>query len=201
MRRILVILCLFLMPAGATGAEPAIGRIVRLQGDVQVLRHDRPTALAEGASLQVGDILRTGRNGKAELAGTGGLIVTIGEGSEVEVARYLAAAGGGHLDVVVRLFSGIVRLIGEPAAGMRRIDVETRTAVASVRSTDWLVERTEKGTGVFVREGGVEVTGISGGVTVLAPGEGTDVAFGARPTPAKAWGQARRDRALAATSF
>lgn len=203
MSRLLSMLCLLLVlvSTSARAAEPTIGRIVRLDGDVVVVRHARVMPLSEGAELLEGDVLRTAPDAKARLESRAGLTVTIGGGSEVELARYLAAPDGGRLEAVLRLVSGIVRLVGEPRPGVRRIEVETRTAVASVRSTDWLVEITTAGTGVFVATGSVEVLGMAGGGTILEPGQGTDVAPGMRPAPAKTWGQARRDRALARTTF
>jgi hypothetical protein len=55
---------------------------------------------------------------------------------------------------------------------------------------------------VFVVRGRVAVQGRVGGPTTeLAPGEGVDVAPGAVAPPAVRWGQARIDRALAATTF
>lgn len=203
MSRLLSMLCLLLVliSTSAWAAEPTIGRIVRLDGDVVVVRHARAMPLSEGAELLEGDVLRTAPDAKARLESRAGLTVTIGGGSEVELARYLAAPDGGGLEAVLRLVSGIVRLVGEPRPGVRRIDVETRTAVASVRSTDWLVEVTPAGTGVFVAEGWVEVLGFAGGEAILAAGQGTDVAPGARPTAPKTWGAARRDRALARISF
>ena len=64
--------------------------------------------------------------------------------------------------------------------------------MASVRSTEWLVESTAKGTGVLSLAGEVTVRGLAGGVVVLRPGEGTDVAPGAPPRPPAIWGEARR---------
>ena len=56
--------------------------------------------------------------------------------------------------------------------GGRAIEVDTRTAVASVRSTEWLVESTDKGTGVLAIVGEVTVRGLAGGRGGSAPGRG-----------------------------
>lgn len=201
MRRLLTFLLVLVVAWPAPAAETAIGRIVRLEGDVVVVRAERALVLTEGAELHQGDVLRTGADARALLVSPTGLEVTIGDRSEVAVAKWLATPDGGRLETILRLMSGIVRLVGEPRPGLRKVEVETRTAVASVRSTDWLVEVTPAGTGVFVAEGGVEVLGLAGGEAILAAGQGTDVAPGARPTAPKTWGAARRDRALARTSF
>ena len=78
-------------------------------------------------------------------------------------------------------------------------DNPTRT-VASVRSTEWVVEATGAGTAVFSIEGPVAVLSPLGSVT-LATGDGTDVRLGAAPTQPVQWGQARVDRTLARVPF
>ena len=73
--------------------------------------------------------------------------------------------------------------------------------MASVRSTEWLVESTAKGTGVLSVAGEVTVRSLAGGAVVLRPGEGTDVAPDAAPKAPAVWGAARRQAALARTAF
>ena len=63
----------------------------------------------------------------------------------------------GGIRVVLGLLQGITRLIGGLVEGGRSIEIDTRTAVASVRSTEWLVESTAKGTGVLSIVGEVTV--------------------------------------------
>jgi len=78
--------------------------------------------------------------------------------------------------------------------------VTTGTAIASVRSTDWVIEAKPDDTAVFVVDGRVQVVnrGQTGGV-LLYPGFGTDVRPDSPPTTPKRWGQARVDSALART--
>ncbi len=94
-----------------------------------------------------------------------------------------------------------MRLVGGEASGRHWIEVDTRTAVASVRSTEWLVESTARGTGFLSVEGVVEVRGLAGGAVSLRPGQGTDVPPGGPPRPAATWGEARRRDALARTTL
>ena len=195
-----LVFLLVLALAGPLAAADAVGRVGRQQGSVVVLRGLRPQALIIGAEVFADDTVRTGPASKVRIDCQNGLTIVIGPATQVQLATYVADQAGG-LDVVLGLFSGIVRLIGEALPGSRRIDVETRTAVASVRATDWLVDLTPETTGVFVAQGQVEVRGRAGGSVVLAPGEGTDVRDGAPPTPARPWGAARRDAALARTTL
>jgi hypothetical protein len=80
--------------------------------------------------------------------------------------------------------------------------VTTRTAVASVRSTQWIVDAGADSTGVFAIEGRVTVVDrqMRGGV-ILDPGYGTDVRAGEPPSQPKRWGQKRVDDVTARTSL
>ena len=71
-----------------------------------------------------------------------------------------------------------------------------------MRSTEWVVEAGPATTGIFAVSGQVTVTGRdTGGQTTLGEGEGSDVAAGNDPSPAKRWGQKRIDSVLARTSL
>ena len=59
------------------------------------------------------------------------------------------------------LLQGITRLIGGEPKTRRRIEIDTQTAVASVRSTEWLVDGTERGTGVLSIQGEVTVVDLA----------------------------------------
>ena len=130
-----------------------------------------------------------------------GCEIVIGAGTELAVRSYLAPAANDRLEVVLGLLRGIARLIGGPTAVPRTIEIDTRTAVASVRSTEWLIESTATGTGVLAIIGEVTVIGLAGGRIVLRPGEGTDVAPGATPKAPATWGLARRRDAIARTTL
>jgi hypothetical protein len=154
-----------------------------------------------GTELLVGDEVTTGRDGKLLLQCSGGLSVVIGPGTTLVLRRFQAERGGGLLDAIFELVTGITRLVGESLPGGSVVTVTTETAIASVRSTDWLLDVTDVSTGVFARDGEVWVTGRAGGAVLLRPGEGTDVRPGEAPTEPRQWGAARRDAALARTSF
>jgi hypothetical protein len=183
--------------AGAAAAQEPACRVREQTGAVQLLRAAGPELATVGAALAATEAVRTGSAGKVLLDCQGGLQIAVGPASEVRLDRYLAE-GGGRLEAALDMAFGIVRLLtGAPRPG-RSIEVETRAAVASVRSTEWLVEATPRGTGVLAIEGRVEVTGA--GVTVaLDPGFGTDVAPGRPPEPPHLWGDARRSAAIART--
>lgn len=184
----------------ASGQE-AVGEAAQLEGGVLVIRGGRIEPLALNGPVFVDDIVRTATDGRVLIRCRDGLRIAIGSGSEVAVRTYLADTANGSLEAALGLLRGIVRLIGGDSLQRQWIEVDTRTAVASVRSTEWLVESTERGTGVLSLEGVVEVVGLAGGRVLLRPGEGTDVPPGAPPRAVARWGDARRLNAIARTAF
>lgn len=183
------------MPRGASAAQP-VARVASAEGVVLVVRGDARSPLAAADPLFLDDEVHTGHDGRLVAEGVGGLTIVIGPASEVRLRRWLVEPQGGRAEMVLTMLTGLMRLF-TTGTGQRAIDVETRTAVASVRSTEWLVEATAASTGVFSVAGPVEVT--AAGVTVrLTPGLGTEAVLGRRPTAPAAWAAARLARVTAA---
>ena len=191
------------LPLGAARAQAerqAAGRVTARDGSVVVVRAEGDQPLEPGDALYRGDQIRTGPAAKLRVECEGGLVIVIGPRTEIGIDEYLPAQSGSGLGMVLGLLTGIVRLIG-PAQAPQRLEVRTRVALASVRSTDWLVQAGPPGTAVFAREGRVGVRGTSGGEVLLEPGFGTDVPPGRPPEPPHAWGAARRDAVMAQTTL
>jgi hypothetical protein len=194
---------LALAPGGEARADAEVGRVANRRGAVAAIRGPSIVTLAADDPIFLRDIVRTGPDARVLIVCHDGLRIAVGPGTELILRTYVAreSGNGGSLEVVLGLLRGIARLIGSATPPRRLIEVDTRTAVASVRSTEWLLDVTEKGTGVFVIVGEVEVAGLAGGRVVLRPGEGTDVAPGAVPRPPTRWGEARRRDAIARTTI
>ncbi len=182
-------------------ADEPVGRVDRQLGSVVAIRDRQPRPLIVGASVFADDSVRTSADGKARIVFASGLVLVVGPGSVVELQRYFVDRGNGGIEVLMRLVTGIVRLIDEAVAGPVELQVETREAIASVRSTDWICIRGPDGTAVFTARGTVQVAGEGSAGVTLTAGQGTDVAPGAAPTEPKIWGAARRDQALALTTL
>lgn len=190
-----------LRPSPAAAAEPA-ATVALMQGTAVLIRMGMATPLVMGAAVYEGDSIRTAADGRVRLVARDGLEVVIGPGTEVQVNHYRARQGWLALDLMLGLAAGIMRLVAPTQAEPRRIEVLTRSALASVRSTEWIVDETARGTGVFSREGRVVVSGLAGlEQVVLTAGEGTDVPPGGAPSPPRRWGAARRDDVLARTQL
>lgn len=191
--------------AGETAPLQPVAVVVALEGHVYLLRGGRQVPLQPDAAVIDSDEILTFPDGRVRLRFTDGTLVTIGASSRCLVAfqRRTREQEGEFL----RLVEGILRLLTAEAGG-QAIQVRTRSAIASPRGTEWIVERKPGSTGVFVIDGQVAVRGTrdsgtpsDGNGVLLDAGEGTDVPDGAPPQPPKRWGPARVDDVLARTTF
>ncbi|HJS30681.1 MAG TPA: FecR family protein [Alphaproteobacteria bacterium] len=177
-------------------AEPC--RIARLAGEAQIVRAGAAAPLMAGAVLRAADRIVTAGGGRVEVMCPDGSSLVIGEATEVELIRFQSDDAPGN--ALVRLARGILRAVLPQGHRWQGFDVVTRTAVASVRSTAWIVEAMPENTAVFVIEGGVLVSSRANQAQVhLSAGEGTDVALGQGPKPAARWGAARANSVLMRT--
>jgi hypothetical protein len=193
---LLTVLLLLAAPAGSVAAAQPVARVASTEGIVLLVRDGSRAPLGAAEPLFLDDEVRTGHNGRLVVEGDGGLTLVIGPASEVKLRRWLTRPQGGRVDAVLTMLTGVMRLF-TTGSGERSIDVETRAAVASVRSTEWLVEATAASTGVFSIAGVVEV--VAAGTTVrLTPGLGTDAVLGGPPAAPAAWAAPRLARVEAA---
>lgn len=149
--------------------------------------------------------VETGPNSRVALLCDDGTVITIGPDTEIVLAD-LVGESGAKKNVLLRLLRGIVGIVA-PNQTWERFEVETSLAVASVRSTEWLVESyTGSGTAVFVASGSVGVLA-NQQAYVLEPGEGITlkeaVSSGAESEApqVKNWGDARIAKSRSALGF
>ncbi|QEX22200.1 hypothetical protein FRZ61_21300 [Hypericibacter adhaerens] len=202
LRTLLAVVGCGAMSRPLASAEPA-GQVVRTQGQVtKMAGTGAAVPLGPDAPVAVGDTIVTADGAKVDLRFVDGSLLTVGPSSRVEIARYAPAASGGRGEALLSLLNGIIKLIVDEGGRWNRFAVGTETAIASVRGTEWLVDAAPGKTGVLVLQGAVQVVGrVAGRSVTLGPGQGTDVAAGAAPTPPKIWGAARRDAAVARVTW
>lgn len=186
----------------AVAAESStLGQVGRIVGKVALLRGVERLAAAAGTELREGDGVVTGPDARVEIRTIDGSTIVVGPDSSVSLASFKPQAAGAG-SALLDLIAGILRITLSGRTPWQSFEVRSATAVASVRSTDWIVDASRAKTGVFVVDGRVAVASRGGAdEVILAPGEGTDVLAGRAPTPPKSWGQARIDGVLARTKM
>jgi hypothetical protein len=196
-----------LLVAGGFGsaARPAsdralVGTVNRLVGEASVVVGRTTRPLEREAKLFVGDRVITSAEGRLEIACIDGSTIIVAAQTTVTLSEFTTNANGTGRTAVLDMVEGLVR-VGLSRLGVwQRFEVTTPTAIAAVRSTEWIVETAPGHSAVFVVHGRVEVVDreLKGGV-ILDPGDGTDIRAGAAPTVAKRWGQKRVDDVLSRT--
>lgn len=191
LRLAIVVLLAVVSSGGRAQTGDAVGELVQLRGDVALVRPDGTVPATVGQAVGAGDEIRTEAESRAKLQFLDGTVVTVGPESRlVVVAMHLDAAGGRDAAILSTVL-GAVRAVVTPGGSF---EIQTYTAVASVRSTDWLVEASPEVTSVLVLDGEVAVAGRVGGPgtdVLLGAGDGTDVPAGQPPAPPRPWGAAR----------
>lgn len=191
---------LALAAAGRTAlaqAQRPVGRVTRQVGSAQAVRAEGTTDLAVGAEIYIADRLVTEPGARLEISFVDGTLTILGPSTDVTVEVFVTA-GDGRGDGVLSLLSGIVRAVVAPAGG--GFAIEGRVAVASVRSTELVVEVVDDRMSVLALQGIVDVS--RGDATVsLGPGEGADIQAGDPLPEPHPWGPPRIADVVSRTSM
>jgi len=142
-----------------------------------------------GTALADKDVLRTGPDGRVEVACSDGSQVTVGPDTEINLGSLIGEQGE-STSIGMSLHRGIARFLA-PVRTWGTFNVFGPVAVASVRSTEWIMETPKLGTNVFVMQGVVEVLSKRGQAVRLSPTYGVDVAPDGTMAAAKKWGASR----------
>ncbi len=155
---------------------------------LQVLRGGEDQGGQIGYRIFNNDRIVTGPDTRITITCDDGMRAVIADETEIDLGTLNGASETeGYAARMLRGLAGFIL----PIVGKRRFEVRTPSAVASVRSTEWLVEVKGRATAVFVREGSVAVLAAQGG-GLLKPGEGIDVTAASNAGNVKTWGEGRR---------
>lgn len=207
--RWLIALVLVLVPLGGdlarAQAPRPVGTVAALVGQASVIRFgaSSPAPLAAGTPLFEGDQVRTAAEGRVRIRLEDESTLQLGEETSLTLSWVLHAPALESRSVVLTMWTGIIRTVVDTIFPRSTFEVQTLTAITSVRGTDFIAEAEPTTTAVVALEGSVIVRNADpavGGPVTLDPGEGTDVAAGAPPTGPTRWGDARRNDAIARTA-
>jgi hypothetical protein len=178
------------IPGESQPAGPAEVLLARAPAEVTSRGAAAARPVVKGARLGEGDRVTTGRGGAVELRLGDGSLVRLGELSDFEIERLEVDATGAPTASRFNLIAGQTRawvarqLIAKVAAQRGGLAVDTPTAVAAVRQTDFAV--THDGgavTRIYTFEGAVETTSRAGGTVTCTRNRWTQVATGRVPQP------------------
>jgi hypothetical protein len=161
----------------------------QVAGEANLTHAGARSAVTVGTALAAKDVLQTGSSGRVEVACSDGTRVTLGPDTQIGLGS-LVGEQAGDASIGMSLHRGIARFLA-PVRTWGTFNVFGPVAVASVRSTEWIMETPKRGTNVFVLDGVVEVQGKRGNTVRLAPTYGVDVAADGTMGEPKKWGAKR----------
>lgn len=189
------------LASGALAAEPQVGSVAAVRGDLDVQRGKGESQPAfTGNPVFSGDRLTTAAGGGATVVFSDDCVVILGPGTALTVDRY---GGRAPRRALLRLESGAIEAIVSGYGGEgARFEVETASAVVRVQGTRFIVryDTAEKATDVAGLEGTV---GVQGRTTVIGPGvdvgpaQMTRVEIGKFPSPAHEMTDVERGKMVA----
>lgn len=179
------------LPGSVSAAGQRVCVVDRIDGpDARYWVSGAWSNLAVGFAVPVDAKIATGAETRVRIACDDDTVVIIGTETELNLENLVAAVEAGR-PVAMQLIEGVIGLF-VPKRDRAGLEVRTPVAIASVRSTEFLVEWSQStAAAVFVRRGEVVVRGEHGRRFVLGDGEGITVTAAGVPGEVKTWGQAR----------
>ena len=167
----------FSPPAISARALPVARlRNVKPTVNVRVSSAKNFVAVKEKRAINFGDIIRTEKNGKAEVLFSNGTRVAMNGGSQIQVV----APESKTSPLVIRVFGALSEVFVRPRGNTQ---IKTAAAIAAARGTAFLVRLPDENTAVVtVTEDEVDFFNSQGRVLVAA-GQQSSAVVGSAPTP------------------
>ncbi len=177
---------------GSAMAQSETGTVAAVRGTLQIERGGTWQNGSIGAPVFAGDRLRTGSGDQARVVFRDDSLVDLAPATEVALVRQILGDGARRFDSRLRLAHGKIQAwVGEAYhATHSRYEIETPTAIATVRGTDVIVayDPTAEVTQVMCIAGEVEITGtlaLMGRNVQLGPRTRSQIAKGRFPAAAE----------------
>jgi hypothetical protein len=186
--------------------ETSVGSVSGLTGQAQVMRQGASQAqpLALGAKVFEGDRIHTAAHAKLRLTMEDGSVLTLGAATDLSLDKFNYAPERASRDVLLEVPRGIIRALVGLLVANSTFEMQSQTAVASVRGTDWIAEAKPDATAIVALDGRVGVRNVRpeiAGEVVLFPGDGTTVRAEQPPSAPTQWGQARKNSFIDRTAL
>lgn len=156
----------FITSVPSWAANSLVGHIITLEGSVRIARAGQIGAISAkiGDELFIGDSIQTNKNSKSQIMLDDNTIIYVGEKSNLQLKTYHLNHDREKRDVIIKAISGKLRFIVSKIfkvsnSGMQRswrnsnFRIETPTAVAGIKGTDFIITVSKTHTTFVVFEG------------------------------------------------
>jgi hypothetical protein len=133
--------CVAAATAAFGAGEPVVGSIKAVQGNCSVVRASQTVSATQGMHLQIGDLLKTGSDGRLAFIMRDGTRVSLGPETELTVDQFAYDPSHGKFALLLNLGRGLLAYISGKIAGFSPEAVRVQTPVASIgiRGTSFVV--------------------------------------------------------------
>lgn len=141
-----LVLSLSLSVAFAAAAAPPVGVVKRVDGTVQLQRGGSSQAAVVGQALEVGDVLRTSRDGAVAVTLADDTLLAAGPGSELVITNFSFDPTTQQGGMLLSLWRGVMSVVTGLVAKRtpENVNVQTRTVVLGVRGTEFIIDAGEE---------------------------------------------------------
>ena len=165
----------------ADAADP-VGRVNKVQNEVQVISASGASAAVIGTQVHMKDELRTGAGARLQVTFRDNTVLTLGENARLVIDRYVYDPGSGVGETVLQAAAGAFRFATGRMGNLKdkNILVVTPVAQIGVRGTEFWGGPIDGRYGVFLIAGEITVTTQGGSIALSGSGQGTEAS--PRPT-------------------
>jgi predicted Zn-dependent protease len=182
-----LLVALGLLGAAPLAAQEPGGRLISIQGQVEVLRGSRTLPATVGLLVQAGDVIRSGATARAAILLSDGTQLKLAPNSTIQVKQVsprrpgqVTPAAAGGLKTILQFFLGEGWLRSTGPAD--QLEIETPAATVATKGTEFaLAVAPDGGSTLAVVEGLVRYANPQGAVLV-AQGEQASAQVGQAPT-------------------
>jgi ferric-dicitrate binding protein FerR (iron transport regulator) len=168
----------------ADAADP-VGRVNKVQNEVQVISASGAAAAVIGTQVHMKDELRTGAGARLQVTFRDNTVLTLGENARLVIDRYVYDPGSGVGETVLQAAAGAFRFATGRMGNLKdkNISVVTPVAQIGVRGTEFWGGPIDGRYGVFLIAGEITVTTQGGSIALSGSGQGTDLPSPDLPAP------------------
>ena len=155
-------------PAPAPAATKGIGTVVERKLPAQMKRTGAAAweNVADGEEVRLGDSFRTGENGRLKMIFDDKSILILAEKSRIEITRLIYDPATRRRESLFKLYEGKVRaLVGEMFGASSKFEIESPTAVAGAKGTDFEEHWVDPCTTIYSHAGDVYAHNVNPAVT------------------------------------
>ena len=179
-------LFIVLMAVISLSAATESGKIAFVKGEVSLIRDNRVAPAQAGEVLEVGDVIKTGPDGRAKLLFLDETVMVVGKSTVFKTESYAFDKRAGKYDAQFKVAEGFFKTItgqiGKVAK--EKFALKTKTATMGIRGTIFGGEVAEDYENIYCLKGAITVE--SGGQTkVVESGFMTSIKGGGTPSEPK----------------